>query len=64
VRTALLALMLTALVLVIGAELAARDGAGAGPASAPVAREAVQVPLAPPTVFDRPLQNPLTNLAP
>ncbi|MBE2320708.1 hypothetical protein DVA67_032415 [Solirubrobacter sp. CPCC 204708] len=63
-RTALLALALTALVLMVGAELGARDGAGAGSTSGPTAREAVQVPFAPSTVFNRPLQNPVTNLSP
>jgi hypothetical protein len=62
IRTALLAVALTLLVLLVGAELGQRDGSSAGTGSVPVVREAVQVPLAPPTVFNRPLLNPLTNL--
>lgn len=64
IGSALLAIALTALVLLIGAELAGRDGSSAGSGAGPTTREAVQVPLARPTVFNRPLQNPMTNLYP
>ncbi len=64
IRNALLAIALTALVLMIGAEVGARDGSSAGPAVSPTTRETVQVPLAPPTVLNRPLRNPMTNLSP
>lgn len=62
IRSALLAIALTAIVLMAGAELSGRDGTSIGPATAPVTSEAVPVPLARPTVFNRPLQSPLTNL--
>ena len=64
IRTALLALALTAIVLMAGAARGARDGSPAGSASPPPAPEVVRVPLAPPTVFDRPLRSPLSRLSP
>lgn len=57
IRSALLAIALTAIVLMAGAELSGRDGTSTGPTTDPIINQAVPVPLAPPTVFNRPLTN-------
>lgn len=62
IRSALLAIALTAIVLMAGAELSGRDGTSTGPKTAPITSPAVPGPLARPTVFNRPLDSPLTNL--